>query len=79
MIPNASPFVFEFDKDDDMKMAPTPPTSTSTTPTTVLETEARTARELSKSLLTLQKQLLHILWAYGHYDYCNYYKNECYY
>ena len=45
-------------KEEDTKMAPTSSTSTSsTTPTTVLESEARTARELSKSLLTLQKQL----------------------
>lgn len=41
-----------------MKRAPsTPPPSSTTPPTTVLETEARTARELSKSISTLQKQL----------------------
>jgi molecular chaperone GrpE (heat shock protein) len=44
-------------KEDDTKTT-TPPSTTSTpTPTTILETEARTARELSKSISTLQKQL----------------------
>lgn len=52
------------DDDDDTKAAhnsqqtpPSPSPTSSTTPTTILETEARTARELSKSISTLQKQL----------------------
>ena len=47
-------------EDDDTKRTPPPPSpspTSSTTPTTILETEARTARELSKSISTLQKQL----------------------